>query len=469
MNLPDYNTMSQFASSVADGGDRRHTGKTALATFLRGGMPQNGYINGSLEGANKIVYGMEDPTYLAFQFIVNSSAGLFKMPTPNKEDVATMVEYNTHDYSYTALDYLKACQEAESKYYTTTNGNNQATDTQPSANVSSMRRNPKTNIDASITNLTHFVNGFNKICKEYPYYLQSVEGLQEVYKKYFVMAKDAYLGGNDTKVKISCLESMDLRMTALFDAYFRSIYDRKYRRMLIPSNLLQFNCTIIVHDLRRFICSNSNTYKTHITNWSDVEQNTSMIIFRFKDCTFDAEGIGESLSGISNADKNMAKFSFQFSYDDVDIDVCSLADILEPNANKRGRLKEYRDVTDQNVYASSHIDHNTHPITAQDLDYKNVYEDQTGKGLFSTLFNAGRQIMGAATSSSSLGNVYSDGAIGYLDNMFNSIGVGGFGSFLKGEGKQLMREAGNKIFGNVNEDGERTFMGKLTNNGKFNI
>ena len=238
--------------------------------------------------------------------------------------------------------------------------------------------------------------------------------------------------------------------------------------MLVPRNLLKFNCTVIVHDLRRFVCAPFG-YNTHIDNWETVEQNTSMIIFRFKNCVFDAETLGDSLSGVSNSDKAEAKFAFQFTYDDVNIDVCSLADVLQ---GEQPTLPEYRATTDQNKYAALHRDENLRTptkTTAGDFDYQNAYEGGTGRGLFGTLLNAGERIFNSATSSSSMGNVYSDGAIGMLNNMFNAIGAGGFGSYLQGLGKQALRDKGNEWFGGTNENGERSFMGKLTNNGNFNI
>jgi hypothetical protein len=453
-NMSNLLGLANAANRLDEKANRRHRGSSALATFLRGGVPQNGYISGQLEGANKIVYGMEDPTYLAFQLIVDTSNGLFR--TVQSSTSQTIEDLSKNDYNYTAIEYLKACEHAREEYY-------------QSAGLSGARRNTRGNITSARVNLERFVAGFSDISKKYPYYFQTIEGLQDVYKKYYNNEKDPFLGGNDTLVKVSCLESLDLRMTALFDSYFKAVYDRQYRRMMIPYNLLQFNCTVIIHDLRRLVCYSNSDYKTSIDNWKDVEQNTSMIIFRFKNCVFDADLVGESIATMSNADKTEAKASFQFKYDDVQIDVCSLADMLQ-DKKVDTNLKAIRDVTDQNVYAAQHSDtHELVTTTEKDMGYENIYQDSKGKGLFGTLFNTGRQVFGAATSSSSMGNVYSEGAIGYLDNMFNSIGVGGFGSYAKGEGKQVMRSMGEKLFGGTDENGQRSFMNKLTNSGHFNI
>lgn len=467
----------------ANGTGRRYNGTSAIATFLRGGAPQNGYISGSLTGANKIVAGMEDPTYLAFQFIVDTSCGLFGRLQEN-DPYALLGNNVANDYHYTASKYLEKCQEAEKNYY----GSSIPTDKpvkgedesdkdfkerqdefeSKKSRASLMSETRKTKPADSIANLNMFINGFEDLCISHPYYLQSIEGLQDVYKKYFDTSKDPFFGGNDTKIKISCLESIDLRMFALFDAYFRAIWDRKFRRMLIPRNLQKFNCTVIVHDMRRLLAISNSDYKTKIENWESVEQNTSMIIFRFKNCVFDVDAIGDTLSGVSNADKTEAKFSFQFSYANVDIDVCSLADALQ-NSGKYDKLKNYRDLTDQNSYTKEFGSELNNPKKISELDFRNVYEGETGRGLFGTLMDFGQRVFNSTTSSSNLGNVYSDGAVGLVSNMLNSIGAGGFGSYLQTQGKEAIRDLGRSAVDSISNDRDRGNISRLTNGGKFNL
>ena len=438
----------------ANGTGRRYNGTSAIATFLRGGAPQNGYISGSLTGANKIVEGMEDPTYLAFQFIVDTSCGLFGRLQEN--DLGNSV---ANDYHYTASSYLKQCNDAMLNYYgDSLKGYQEIPErmegesefdygmrllgwSQEALKACRMFTSRKDDPVASYINLNMFINGFETLCINYPYYLQSIEGLQDVYKKYFNTSADPFLGGNDTKIKISCLESIDLRMSALFDAYFRAIWDRRYRRMMIPRNLQKFNCAVIVHDMRRLLAISNSDYKTKIENWESVEQNTSMIIFRFKNCIFDVDAIGDTLSGVSNADKTEAKFSFQFTYGNVEIDVCSLADALQ-NSGEYDKLKNYRDLTDQNSYTKEFGSKLNNPKKISELDFRNVYEGETGGGLFGTLMDFGQKVFNSTTSSSNLGNVYSDGAVGLVSNMLNSIGAGGFGSYLQTQGKEAIRDLG---------------------------
>ena len=54
----------------------------------------------------------------------------------------------------------------------------------------------------------------------------------------------------DRKISIGCLESIDLRMSALMDFYRKACFDWKYRREIVPWNLRTFTVYIYVYELR---------------------------------------------------------------------------------------------------------------------------------------------------------------------------------------------------------------------------
>jgi hypothetical protein len=63
--------------------------------------------------------------------------------------------------------------------------------------------------------LNAFINTLKSINYYMPWYWQSIEGLEELWKwKHF---EDPYRGGDDAMLKIACLESIDLKVTALMD------------------------------------------------------------------------------------------------------------------------------------------------------------------------------------------------------------------------------------------------------------
>lgn len=98
--------------------------------------------------------------------------------------------------------------------------------------------------------LNAFINTLKSINYYMPWYWQSIEGLEEIWKwKHF---EDPYKGGDDAILKIACLESIDLKVTALMDFYKKACYDVEHRRMIIPENLRKFKVSIYIEEIRKF-------------------------------------------------------------------------------------------------------------------------------------------------------------------------------------------------------------------------
>lgn len=81
-----------------------------------------------------------------------------------------------------------------------------------------------------------------------PWYWQSIEGIDKIWD--YDALKDPYKGGDDAIVKITTLESIDLRITALMDLYRKSCFDYEFRREIIPANLRKFQVTIFIQEIR---------------------------------------------------------------------------------------------------------------------------------------------------------------------------------------------------------------------------
>lgn len=98
--------------------------------------------------------------------------------------------------------------------------------------------------------LNAFINTLKSINYYMPWYWQSIEGLEELWKwKHF---EDPYRGGDGALLKIACLESIDLRVTSLIDFYKKACYDFEYRRMIIPENLRKFRVSVYIEEIRKF-------------------------------------------------------------------------------------------------------------------------------------------------------------------------------------------------------------------------
>lgn len=81
-----------------------------------------------------------------------------------------------------------------------------------------------------------------------PWYWQSIEGIDKIWD--YNELKDPFKGGDDAIVKISTLESIDLRITALMDLYRKACFDYEFRREIVPANLRKFQVTIFIQEIR---------------------------------------------------------------------------------------------------------------------------------------------------------------------------------------------------------------------------
>ena len=103
----------------------------------------------------------------------------------------------------------------------------------------------------TVLDMLGFISGMKKMTSQYPYVLKGITGLDTAYNKHYGVT-DPYLGSGDDKITLTCWESLDLRVSSMFNRYFNAVYDRQYRRERVPVNLRRFNCSIYVHDIRNF-------------------------------------------------------------------------------------------------------------------------------------------------------------------------------------------------------------------------
>ncbi len=171
----------------------------------------------------------------------------------------------------------------------------------------------------TVLDMLGFISGMKNMTQKYPYIIQGVTGLDVAYNKHYVI-KDPYLGSGEDKITLTCLESLDLRVSSMFNRYFNAVYDRQYRRERVPVNLRRFNCSIYVHDVRNFVAkSRFDKYGDYKMTYNRILELTDMyysvIEFRFFDCEIVPEETGNIFNDISNeAPSDMKKTNFTFTY-----------------------------------------------------------------------------------------------------------------------------------------------------------
>lgn len=205
----------------------------------------------------------------------------------------------------------------------------------------------------TVKDMVEFKNDMIDITLNFPYTFLSVSGLDAAYNKHFEV-RDSFLGGGDDTITIECLETLDMKTSAMFNKYFNAAYDRQFRRERLPVNLRRFNCSIFVHDIRNFREALGRLdEKFGVPRYGDIVSSyivelalnyVSVVEFRFYDCEIVPEGTGNIFSNITNVEGgNELHTSFTFKYGNCVVNFLPFADLLKnykPNTSpsERGLL-----------------------------------------------------------------------------------------------------------------------------------
>ena len=94
--------------------------------------------------------------------------------------------------------------------------------------------------------LRNFQESFRRLVKDFPYYLQSLNGLGDIYK---VETNKPY---QERKLKIKTLESIDLFISAMLHDYAVAAYDYESSRWVLPQNLRWFDLIVHITEVRQY-------------------------------------------------------------------------------------------------------------------------------------------------------------------------------------------------------------------------
>ena len=241
-------------------------------------------------GSNGVT-ALDDPTYLGFELMFDITSPLFSGAIEGNPGIETGgTSGNYPDISESAISYLLTIGEANRVEY-----------------------------------LKAFIQGLLEVQKTRPYYFQTIAGLLEAWEKSTEFAEDPFTGSADNEgVTIGCLEAIDLKITALFNLYRMAVYDVRYKRFVLPKNLMRFNVYVNVHEIRKFrtvVKSTSGpTPNTAETDTADVvNENTSQLRFKFTECIFNAGATGKVFEGVTNTGGNIATTEMKWSYGQLEM------------------------------------------------------------------------------------------------------------------------------------------------------
>ena len=259
----------------------------------------------SAAGGGNGVTGLDDPTYLGFDIRFNIKSPLFEGALEGNPGIPA-----------NPADGLQALSNKSDGVASTPAG--------PSA-VGYLNKIGET---TRATYLKAFCQGLREIQQKRPYYFQTIEGLTEAYSKTVNMTP--FGGSADGEgITVGLLEAIDLKMSALFNLYKAACYDVKYRRHVLPKNLMYFDVEVDVIEIRKFrsIKSALNTFINSKLNPNDpnndlnqfVNENASRLTFKFTECVWDVSASGVVFSNVTNAQGagTMAASSMKWSYGNV--------------------------------------------------------------------------------------------------------------------------------------------------------
>lgn len=277
---------------------------------------------------------------------------LLKMQDEYNNDRVTLTKNATKEYDQLLTDF-QDMKEFENTEYSQISYSSGVNKTPESETVNKTYDGPSTEVSQTVYDIVGFISGMKRLTTEYPYILQTVSGLDEAYKKYFNF-KDTHMGSGDGKISITCFESLDLRITSMFNKYFNAVYDRQYKRERVPINLRRFNCSIFVHDIRNFRHALSlindkfvekKTGDGSLSQIVEVALNSlSAIEFKFYDCEIVQEETGNLFNNVSNADMGEQRTTnFAFTYGNCVINLLPFEDLMKyySSANSNDLDKQY--------------------------------------------------------------------------------------------------------------------------------
>jgi len=259
---------------------------------------------------NNAVTSLDDPTYLGFSLMFDITSPLFNGAVTGNSGIVppTQRPRPTADGEVAISGLGGTSSESSSAQ-----GNFPST---PSA-VAYLAKIGEAN---RVEYLKAFIQGIQEINQTRPYYFQTIQGLLEAWQKNTQFDVDPYTGSTGEEgITIGCLEAIDLKLTALFSLYRMAVYDTRYKRFVVPKNLLKFDVYVYVQEIRKFKTVRNWLGALNPSQDSDdtkklVNENTSQVGFKFTECMWDAGASGNVFEGVTNTGGDIATTQIKWNY-----------------------------------------------------------------------------------------------------------------------------------------------------------
>lgn len=160
---------------------------------------------------------------------------------------------------------------------------------------------PKLDMDNRALALSTFTNMLNNISNNTPWFFQSISGID---KAHIQNLNEPF---KDNTIEIKCLEeSIDMRLSTLFEYYKYACFDYVNLKEIVPENLRKFDMSVVVFGVPiRYLDTHSKIKGSEFkakTMRGESGNAMTMAMYTFKGCEFDIENMSEPvLSDMNNA------------------------------------------------------------------------------------------------------------------------------------------------------------------------
>ena len=129
-------------------------------------------------------------------------------------------------------------------------------------------------------NLRKFHTLLNTLYQETPWYIQSISGVADLWKKSMEVGDV----GKKVTLTVSCNESVDMRILQMADYYRNAIYDKRGRAYRVPDNLRKFAFDLYLFEIRNLKTVDGFLGRRETSEFTD---GNHYVRFRCKMCEFD--------------------------------------------------------------------------------------------------------------------------------------------------------------------------------------
>tara|TARA_R110000803_G_scaffold109426_2_gene177810 strand:+ start:1853 stop:2926 length:1074 start_codon:yes stop_codon:yes gene_type:complete len=159
--------------------------------------------------------------------------------------------------------------------------------------------------------LEKFIDTLILINKEMPWYWNSLSGVDRAFD---LNKLEPYWGGDEAVLTLDCNETINLPITGLMDLYKDATFDTSGWKEMLPENYLRFNMDIIVSEVREIQTINKKGDELNRGITADVKP---MFKLRYESCHFDITSTKETFTTLSNASPDNPKPQIRMTYKSV--------------------------------------------------------------------------------------------------------------------------------------------------------